>query len=172
MLELAASELEAPFYFDPAKLAKILHVEAPAHANIRGALLNLGYKVSRTHVKATVIKTDAPWSVIWQIMREWRKKCRPDGDISNISATSPSFRVIHNDVRAEDVRGGLPTGQKEGKIEVVFDSELGKTAEKRKGVVMYQVNPTDNWGPMARAGKRKNEGDEEDKPKEAKRTKE
>jgi len=37
-------------------------------------------------------------------------------------------------------------------LRIVFDKELGKEEDKANGIVRYQVNPTANWGPMARAG--------------------
>ena len=60
-----------PFFLIPSTLAKVLHTVCPPDAAIRGALLNLGYRTTRSHIKPGSIVTDAPWAVIWEIMREW-----------------------------------------------------------------------------------------------------
>ena len=37
----------------------------------RSALMNLGYRVSISHSRPTAVKTDAPHSVVWDVMRCW-----------------------------------------------------------------------------------------------------
>lgn len=66
-----------PFFIVPSNLAKILHCVSPSDAAFRGALANLGYRTSRSHTKPGSICTDAPWSVIWEIMREWVRQKAP-----------------------------------------------------------------------------------------------
>lgn len=66
-----------PFYIVPSQLCKILHCEAPSSNAIRSALLGLGYRVTRSHAKAGSIRTDASWSVMWEIMREWLRQKAP-----------------------------------------------------------------------------------------------
>ncbi|KAK0508482.1 hypothetical protein JMJ35_008758 [Cladonia borealis] len=66
-----------PFFFHPSSLARVLHCVAPSDAALRGALKHLGYRVTRSHTKAGSMTTDAPWSVIWEIMREWVRQKSP-----------------------------------------------------------------------------------------------
>ena len=66
-----ASRATHPFFFVPNVLTKIMHTTCPPDAAVRGALLHLGYRTTRSHTKAGSICTDAPWDVIWEIMREW-----------------------------------------------------------------------------------------------------
>ena len=66
-----------PFFFHPSSLAKVLHCVAPSDAALRGALKHLGYRVTRSHTKAGSMTTDAPWSIIWEIMREWVRQKSP-----------------------------------------------------------------------------------------------
>ena len=66
-----------PFFFLPSSLSKVLHCVSPSDAIIRGALRQLGYRTTRSHTKAGSIGTDAPWSVIWEIMREWVRQKSP-----------------------------------------------------------------------------------------------
>ncbi|KAL9125695.1 MAG: hypothetical protein Q9217_005140 [Psora testacea] len=66
-----------PFFFIPSTLSGVLHCVNPSDSMMRGALMHLGYRTTRSHTKAGSIVTDAPWSVIWEIMREWvRQKSR------------------------------------------------------------------------------------------------
>ena len=66
-----------PFFFHPSSLARVLHCVAPSDAALRGALKLLGYRVTRSHTKAGSMTTDAPWSIVWEIMREWVRQKSP-----------------------------------------------------------------------------------------------
>ena len=66
-----------PFFFLPSALARVLHCVSPSDAVVRGALLGLGYRATRSHTKAGSVRTDAPWSVIWEVMREWIRQKKP-----------------------------------------------------------------------------------------------
>ncbi|KIY00535.1 uncharacterized protein Z520_03198 [Fonsecaea multimorphosa CBS 102226] len=70
----------APFFIMPTYLAKIIHCATPSEDAMRGALLGLGYKVSRSHCKPGSIKTNAPWSVLWEVMREFMRTKAPIKD--------------------------------------------------------------------------------------------
>ena len=67
----AQSPIHHHFFVLPSYLCKVLHCVAPSDAAFRGALLHLGYRTTRSHTKPGSIVTDAPWSVIWEVMREW-----------------------------------------------------------------------------------------------------
>ncbi len=67
----------APFLFIPSVLSKVVHCVTPIENCIRGALRGLGYRVTRSHTKPGSIKTDAPWSVVWEVMREWVRQRSP-----------------------------------------------------------------------------------------------
>ncbi|MCJ1381848.1 RNA methyltransferase tRNA(m5U54)methyltransferase [Xylographa soralifera] len=69
-----------PFFIIPSVLAKVLHCVAPSDAALRSALINLGYRVRRSHTKPGTIRTDAPWTVIWEVMREWVRQKAPVKD--------------------------------------------------------------------------------------------
>ncbi|EDN11182.1 conserved hypothetical protein [Histoplasma mississippiense (nom. inval.)] len=65
-----------PFFFMPSYVCKVVHTQTISEDCLRGALHHLGYRSSRSHTKAGSVRTDAPWSVIWEIVREWvRQKC-------------------------------------------------------------------------------------------------
>ena len=140
-----------PFYFASSALSKIIHCETPDEASIRGALLHAGYKVTRTHAKSGVFKTDAPWPFIWHVMREWARQVKPIKE-GVIKPNTPGWSIMYMD-KTEDEKAAIKAQFEKdfaGKTEVVFDTMLGKDP-KNKGLVRYQLNPRENWGPMTRA---------------------
>lgn len=66
-----------PFFIIPSVISKTLHCISPSDASFRSALAHLGYRIGRSHTKPGSISTDAPWSVIWEIMREWVRQKAP-----------------------------------------------------------------------------------------------
>ena len=66
-----------PFFINPSILARTLHCPVPSDAALRGALIGLGYRTTRSHTEPGSIRTDAPWNVIWEIMREWVRQKHP-----------------------------------------------------------------------------------------------
>lgn len=67
----------SPFFFIPNYLAKVLHCTTPSEDQLRGAIRHLGYRVTRSHCKPGSFRTTAPWSVIWEIFREWVRTEKP-----------------------------------------------------------------------------------------------
>ncbi|KAI1755628.1 S-adenosyl-L-methionine-dependent methyltransferase [Xylaria castorea] len=139
--EFAALE-PYPFYFHPTNLAGALHCVCPDEDSFRGALRHLGYEVTRSHCKAGSMKTNAPWSVVWHIMREWTRQKNPV-KTENIKQNSPAYTLLR--------LGGTEKKDDEiDKLEVVFDQRLGRDKSKQ-GLIRYQSNPKENWGPQSRA---------------------
>ena len=66
-----------PFYTNLSHLAKVLHTQTMQIDAFRGALCHLGYRSTRSHAKPNTIRTDAPWDVIWEVMREWVRQKAP-----------------------------------------------------------------------------------------------
>ena len=90
------------FFFMPNNLAKVLHCSTPTESAIRGALMHLGYQVTRSHARPGSIKTDAPWSVIWRVMREWVRQKAPikEGAVKEGSA---GWKIIHQKDESEEI---------------------------------------------------------------------
>lgn len=165
--ELAVVE-PYPFFTHPTILARAMHCVCPDEESFRGALRGLGYQVTRSHCKPGSIKTDAPWSVLWHVMREWVRQKHPV-KVNNISKTSPTYKLLRlgeqddtktkDDVEAnadveqngsDDERQASKDDNGVDKLEVVFDKALGRDNTK-KGLVRYQINPRENWGPLSKA---------------------
>ncbi|KAH7386542.1 N2,N2-dimethylguanosine tRNA methyltransferase-like protein [Cadophora sp. MPI-SDFR-AT-0126] len=148
----------APFLFIPSVLSKVIHCVTPIENAIRGALRGLGYKVTRSHTKPGSIKTDAPWEIIWEVMREWTRQKEPIRE-GKLREKTPGWAIMGMGKEKEKASDSeLGEGEKdaekdgavEGKIKIVFDEKLGAEKDKKK-LVRYQLNPRENWGPMARA---------------------
>lgn len=150
-LSLAAYD-PYPFFFLPAYIAGKMHCVTPPEDPLRGALIGLGYRVTRSHCKRGSIKTDAPWPVVWRVMREWvRQRCPVKEE--NIKESSAAYRLLRLDKKkseSSDSANDAADVDPVDKLEVVFDAELGRDPDKAK-YVRYQINPRENWGPMARA---------------------
>lgn len=133
MLSVIEEELPNPFYYSPSHLSKILHCQTPSLKDVSSALLNSGYLVSFTHASPGCIKTNAPPKVLWDIMKSWIKQ---------------------HPVTEEHIRDG--TAAKEilkSEPETSINFNLHSDIEKifKRGLVKYQLNPTKNWGPKAKA---------------------
>ncbi|KAK3319340.1 S-adenosyl-L-methionine-dependent methyltransferase [Apodospora peruviana] len=149
--ELAAIE-PYPFYFHPSQLAGTMHCAAPPERPLKGALRGLGYRVTRSHTKPGSMKTDAPWSVIWHVMREWVRQKAPVKE-ANIKVGSVAYRLLRlgeKEDAPEDTKPKEADSKQKEMAEVVFDEKLGRDSDTTK-YVRYQVNPKENWGPMSRA---------------------
>jgi tRNA (guanine26-N2/guanine27-N2)-dimethyltransferase len=157
----------APFFFIPSAVSKVIHCITPHENAVRGALRHLGYWCTRSHAKPGSIKTNAPWDVIWEIMREWTRQKEPikKGALRENTAgyhimgmgkekksESNGANGTESDVGQEKPADDNTTvdAPTEKKFEVVFDEQLGKEKDTRK-LVRYQLNPRENWGPMNRA---------------------
>jgi len=152
--ELAAIE-PYPFYFHSSHLAGTVHCEAPPERLLKGALRGMGYRVTRSHTKPGSIKTDAPWSVLWHVMREYVRQKAPIKE-ANIKPGSAAYRILRlgqkkkEGEEATEANGTEAVENGEKYPEVVFDEELGRDDNTAK-LMRYQTNPRENWGPMSRA---------------------
>ncbi|KAG9244399.1 S-adenosyl-L-methionine-dependent methyltransferase [Calycina marina] len=141
-----------PFFFIPSVLAKVIHCITPHENALRGALKNLGYRVTRSHTKPGSIRTDAPWDVVWEIMRQWMKQKAPAKEGAIRSGTA-GWNILGMGDSTKDQTEGVESADVEAnntKPEIIFDEALGKEKGVKK-LVRYQTNPRENWGPMNRA---------------------
>jgi tRNA (guanine26-N2/guanine27-N2)-dimethyltransferase len=85
-------ELDVPFYFTTNRLHGMFHASSGAVSNTISALLNAGYKVSRSHASQGSLKTDAPRQFLFDMVREYAKTSPIR--IDKISENSPA-RVLN-----------------------------------------------------------------------------
>lgn len=139
MLTMAKNELDIPFYFSLSDVCSVLKAPVPPFKKFASALLNAGYKLSGSHAKPSCIKTDAPYSVVWDIVREIVKLDK-NGDTTKLSSTSP---------------GGKIASTLETTIEVSFKDHpqaIEMDKQRKQKMLRFQESPP-NWGPKSRAAK-------------------
>ncbi|KAL1927537.1 hypothetical protein VTP01DRAFT_3774 [Rhizomucor pusillus] len=143
MLTVISEELDAPLYWTLQRLCGTLHCNSIPMVDLFSGILNAGYKVSTSHCGPQTVKTDAPSHIVWDVMRAWVKK-NPINE-KKLGETSPAKVIL----------------SKEPSIEVDFSRHPEAYPESRSiQLVRYQVNPTPNWGPKARAGKKRKQSEE------------
>ncbi|KAN0073247.1 S-adenosyl-L-methionine-dependent methyltransferase [Elaphomyces granulatus] len=83
-----------PFLFSLSAIAKVLHTQPVPFDLFHGALYHVGYRSTRSHTIPNSIRTDAPWDVIWEVMREWVRQKSPIkvGALSSGSAGATIMR--------------------------------------------------------------------------------
>ncbi|KAL9109969.1 MAG: hypothetical protein Q9227_005492 [Pyrenula ochraceoflavens] len=106
-----------PFFFNLSYLAKVLRVPTPSDDEFRGALRHLGYRVTRSHCKAMSIRTDAPFDVIWEVLREWARKKAPEKE-GAVRPGTAGWEIM------KGTRGSEAAKVK--KARAVLDERLGK----------------------------------------------
>ncbi|XP_062891947.1 tRNA (guanine(26)-N(2))-dimethyltransferase [Mobula hypostoma] len=135
MLSMITEELQdCPLYHTMDHLSSVIRCNTPSLLQMRSALLHAGYRVSLSHACKNAVKTDAPHSVIWDIMRSWAK-IHPV-KLEKLSESSPAFRIL----------------SKEPVLQACFDiREDANPKSRKRGLKRFQENPEANWGPKARA---------------------
>ncbi|KAM9313070.1 tRNA (guanine(26)-N(2))-dimethyltransferase [Gastrophryne carolinensis] len=134
MLSMVTEELDIPLYYTLDNLSSTIRCNTPGLLQFRSALLYAGYKVSLSHACQNAIKTDAPPSVVWDIMRCWEKQNPVKRE--KLSETSPAYHIL----------------SKEPGIQASFVVREDANPKSRKlGLKRFQENPEANWGPKARA---------------------
>ncbi|BFZ56399.1 RNA methyltransferase tRNA(m5U54)methyltransferase [Savitreella phatthalungensis] len=152
MVSLAIEENSLPslLYALP-RLAKTFHTQQPPFKQFLSAFLNANHKVSGSHTKPAALKTTAPSSFIWDVMRAWIARHAPVKK-SALSPTNAGWNILFGQgvPQSDEGREYLEVVDKFPHIDFTIhpDAEL---RTKKQGLVRYQDNPTDNWGPKVRA---------------------
>ncbi|CCD27022.1 tRNA (guanine26-N2)-dimethyltransferase NDAI_0J01300 [Naumovozyma dairenensis CBS 421] len=145
MVTLAKNELSnAPFYFSPNKIASIIKLQVPPLKTVVAGLGSLGYNCSLTHAQPSSLKTNAPWEVIWYVMKQFDDSKK---DISKMNHNTTGYKILSS-IDAWEPKENICDISK-----LSFEpNEESKHLEKLRKlkIVRYQENPTKNWGPKAR----------------------
>ncbi|KAI4158538.1 MAG: hypothetical protein L6R39_000516 [Caloplaca ligustica] len=127
-----------PFFFNPSTLSRTLHCSRPSDAQWRGALLGLGYRMTRSHTEPGSIRTDAPWHVIWEIMREWVRQKHPikEGAVTEGMAGWEVLRKDRSRRRLNDekqeLRAALDKAEDLQTLRKSLEAALYRISEKAK----------------------------------------
>ncbi|XP_023294462.2 probable tRNA (guanine(26)-N(2))-dimethyltransferase [Lucilia cuprina] len=136
MLTVVQEELDdVPLYYTLDKLCCVLKLEIVPILKFRSALLNAGYKVSFSHAYKNSIKTNAPASVLWDILRCWNKR-HPVKEERMIDGT-PIKAILSKDCTQEY------------SFDTIHPDANPKS--RKQALSRFQANPTAHWGPGTRA---------------------
>ncbi|KAJ3206244.1 tRNA methyltransferase 1 [Clydaea vesicula] len=142
MLTLISEELEDPFYYAIDKLCQVVHCSTPALKLVTSALLNQGYKFSASHCLSGSLKTNAPSTVLWDVIRSHSKLTK--------SREAKEGEIVMKNILSKDV-----------KVQADFSIHKDCESQSRKfKLVRYQENPTPNWGPGSRAKGKKRKAED------------
>ena len=125
---------DIPFYVNIHDACSVLKASVPKSEVFKSALINAGYRVSPSHCSPLAIKTDAPWSVIWDILRCW---------------------VQEHPVKVKEGTSAAKILAKEPELKADFSRATGSMIPDKKGknkVPRFVLNP-DNWGPRTKHGR-------------------
>jgi tRNA (guanine26-N2/guanine27-N2)-dimethyltransferase len=125
---------DCPLHYDIHSMSTTLKATPPPMALFRSAVINAGYRVSPAHCNPLAIKTDAPAETLWDILRCWVKEHPVKGQ----AAKTPGDEILK--IEPKTVANWT-------RVTGAF------TKAQREGVTRYPNNPSENWGPKARAGR-------------------
>lgn len=136
-LSVIGEELQdVPLYYCVDKLCSVLKLEPIPILKFRSALLSAGYRVSYSHACRTSVKTDAPSTVIWDLMRCWAR-LKPVHAKRLIEGT-PLKAILDTEPQKVD-----------------FDFETihpdANPASRKACLKRFPENPAAHWGPGTRA---------------------
>jgi len=135
---------DCPLFYRLPDLSQVLHVSTPPVTAFQSALVHAGYRASGYHKDPQAIKTDAPPTVVWDILRAWAKKNPP--------AKAPKEGSVDEKILAV-----------EPNIEVNFTAAKSVLENRNSGVKRFPGNPQANWGPKKAASGKKRKAEEEAK---------
>jgi len=125
---------DTPLHYCLHAMAGTLKITPPTLALFRSAIINAGYKVSGVHCNQLAVKTNAPSSVLWDIMRCWEKEHPAQEDFKN--GRSPGASIL----------------KKEPVVKAKWTRVNGAFSKAQMaGETRFPTNPEENWGPKNRA---------------------
>ena len=163
LLTVVSEELhDVPLYYLLPDLCHILGCPMPPMNQFRAALSNAGYRSSAYHKEAQAVKTDAPNSVIWDILRNWCESNPPKKNSKNSKNRRNKKRKLdkakqdHNaeDGNVSDVPEVMDVSEKILSIKpsISVDFTIPTDFNKKvKKAARFPMNPEKNWGPKPRA---------------------
>ena len=128
---------EAPLYYTLSGLCSTLHISSPPLKSVMAALHNAGYRVSGYHKDPHAIKTTAPSTVVWDVLRAWCKQ-HPPKTPPAADSTAHHILSVHPHI---DVDFTIPKG----------NTWLRPSTGNLAGVARFPQNPTKYWGPKPKA---------------------
>lgn len=138
ILTMIEEELDdVPLYYSLQKLCGTLKLPTMPILQFRSVLLYAGYNVSFSHANRNSIKTDAPASVIFDILRKWNKM-HPVKESRLVEGT-----VLHS----------ILTAPCQNDFDLEYKPYHPNSNPKSRFLALnrFQINPTPHWGPGSKA---------------------
>ncbi|OZJ05620.1 hypothetical protein BZG36_01505 [Bifiguratus adelaidae] len=151
MLSVISEELNVPFYWTLGRLTSRMQCTSIPMTTVFSALLNGGYKASVSHCAADSVKTDAPASVMWDILRAWVKE----------------HPIKQENIRDDSVAKAILDVSPQFQADFTYHKDAESESRKQK-LVRFQMNPEKNWGPKARPSSKRSSDDDEEADKKQK----
>jgi tRNA (guanine26-N2/guanine27-N2)-dimethyltransferase len=135
LLTVVSEELaEVPFFYDLSDLCSQVRCRPIPMGLFQSALINGGFKVSQTHKEPMAVKTNAPDSVVWDIVRCWCLQNPPEGSKHRKESNTASSILSKTPVFIAD-----------------FTESMSVKTKSR--ALRHPPNPEENWGPKRKAGR-------------------
>lgn len=150
---------DVPLYHVLPSLCSAVNSVTIPMMTFRAAVVNAGYRVSSYHKEPAAVKTDAPNTVVWDIIRAWCKE------------HPPSKRKESKRHRVGEEQGSTAPPTKPNvdsatailskEITTKVDFTIPKGFGEKKKARRFAVNPEANWGPKrAASGRNKRKQDD------------
>ena len=123
------------FNYDYSQFSRDITLSSFKLGIFEGALQSLGYKMAQSYYDPNLFKTDAPTSVIYDILKQYKKENYKEDYVRNVKEGTYKYNILSKDIKV------VPTF-----VEVVRDKTL-----------KYPEHPFENWGPKGRAKEKKKE---------------
>jgi len=167
---------DVPLYYTMSNLAHTLSCQTPPINIFKSALINAGYRVSGYHKDAEAVKTDAPCSVVWDIMRAWCKDHPPNLNSKKNKNKAKKRQKVQrtndkidkqeidnvSDDQCLETKEFKSVAEKILSVEpsIQVDFTIANELKNRKKACRFPMNPEANWGPKKAASGYKRKGDE------------
>ncbi|VDM96716.1 unnamed protein product [Thelazia callipaeda] len=100
VLTVVAEEIpDVPLYYEHDQLMHVVKSSVPKAVEFRSALLNAGYRCSISHCNPKAIKTNAPLSFIWDIVRTVARNNKVK--IDRFAKECPGSIILEQDIKHE-----------------------------------------------------------------------
>jgi len=140
--------LDVPLYYGLPDFCKTLKCSSLPLYSVKAALMNAGYRVSGYHKDPQAIKTDAPNSFLWDILRVWIQQ-------------NPNKKQPEKDSPAEKILAVEPVSKIDFTIPPDLKQQMAANSKNGgKKVSRFPMNPEANWGPKKAASGHKRKADE------------
>lgn len=134
MLTVVQEELpDVPLYYKIDQMCSLLKMVTIPTLKMRSAILHENYRVSLSHACRNSLKTDAPISLLWDILRFWEK--------------SNPINPVRREEEGAVVLRAILSKEPEKDYEFDFIHQDANPPSRRDALARFPQNPAPYWGP-------------------------